>query len=258
MPQNSYVGVWKDSTGVAIGSRWVVSAGHVGGGAGTTFIMDGVTYTAKAVYPAAPGTDLMLIELNETLPGWHVVADSISAGTRVDVCGFGLRAGDAIPLGYLWSNQKGETWGSNFIDYANGTHLSMRFDRPDQGGVPGECSAATFDSGGGMFVRTESGALRLAGVITSVSGSAGSTAYGTRTYAVNLTTQEGFIDAIIGDPCQGDADGDGVVGSADITLVLSLWGQAVEPFTPGDGTGDGFVDFGDILATLSNWGYVCD
>jgi len=256
-PQNSYVGMWNDSTGVAIGSHWVVSAAHVGGGVGTPFVMDGVTYTAKAVYFAPPGTDLMLIELNEALPGWHVIADTVAAGTNVEVCGFGYRAGEQIPLGYLWSSERGETWGANRIDYLNSGALSMRFDRQGQGGVVGECGAATFDSGGGVFVRTESGALRLVGIVNSITGSLGSTAYGNRTYAVNLTTQDAFVQATIGDPCIGDANTDGHVNSDDLVFVLSFWGQAVEPFTPGDASGDGFVDFDDILAVLSNWEQDC-
>lgn len=258
MPPNSWVGMWNDSSGVAIGAHWVVSAAHVGGGAGTPFVMRGVTYTAKAVYYAPAGTDLMLIETNERLPGWHVIADTVTAGVNAEVCGFGFRAGEQIPLGYLWGTERGETWGANRIDYVNTNNVSMRFDRSDQGGIPGECGAATYDSGGGVFVRTSTGALRLVGVISSISGSLGTTAYGNRTYAVNITAQDAFVNATLGDPCIGDANADGHVDSSDMTLVLSLWGQAVEPFTPGDGNGDGVVDFGDVLAVLTNWGSVCD
>ena len=73
-----------------------------------------------------------------------------------------------------------------------------------------------------------------------------------------MTAQDAFLNATLGDPCQGDANADGLVDSADLVLILSLWGTEVEPFTPGDATGDGMVDFSDLLAAISNWGLVCE
>ncbi|HBS28476.1 MAG TPA: hypothetical protein DEB06_03270 [Phycisphaerales bacterium] len=256
-PDGAWVGRWNGSSGVAIGSRWVVSAGHVRGGAGSLFVMDGVSYPAKAVY-FATGADLMLIELHDTLPGWHVIADSLVPGTRVQMNGFGLVNGTVLAAGIQWGTTTAESWGENILDIVAPSYVSSRFDRLSNGGLPAECAAATFDSGGGMFVRTESGSLRLVGIITSVDGSVGVTSYGNRTYGVNMTTQTAFVAGVVGPPCDGDANGDGIVDSDDITTVLEHWGEVVDPHTPGDTNGSGFVDFEDIMTVLWNWLELCE
>jgi 6-phosphogluconolactonase (cycloisomerase 2 family) len=48
----------------------------------------------------------------------------------------------------------------------------------------------------------------------------------------------------------GDVDGDGVVGFADLLMVLSDWGRAGGP---ADVDGDGIVGFRDLLIVLSSW-----
>lgn len=70
------------------------------------------------------------------------------------------------------------------------------------------------------------------------------------------------IDGTLGPPavpptCFGDADGDGMVGFADITAVLAAWGDTGDPFIPGDADGNGIVDFGDITAVLATFGNDC-
>ncbi len=47
----------------------------------------------------------------------------------------------------------------------------------------------------------------------------------------------------------GDLDGDGVVGAADLALLLSQWGGAGE----GDLDGDGNVGAGDLALLLAAW-----
>ena len=51
--------------------------------------------------------------------------------------------------------------------------------------------------------------------------------------------------------CTGDADGDGMVGVADILIVIDMWGQSGGA---GDINGDGTVDVGDLLAIVDAWG----
>lgn len=58
--------------------------------------------------------------------------------------------------------------------------------------------------------------------------------------------------------CPGDADGDNLVGFADITRVLTTWGANYLPGTgPGDVNADGVVSFIDITFILTNWGRMC-
>lgn len=55
-------------------------------------------------------------------------------------------------------------------------------------------------------------------------------------------------------PCEGDADGNGVINFMDITSVLTHFGM---PGPVGDANFDGVVTFGDISTILMAWGNVC-
>ena len=65
-------------------------------------------------------------------------------------------------------------------------------------------------------------------------------------------------EACTPDPCPADIDGDGEVGSKDLSELLSLWGCIVDP--PGfacaeaDLDGDGTVDGADLTWLISSWG----
>jgi len=52
-------------------------------------------------------------------------------------------------------------------------------------------------------------------------------------------------------PCPGDVDGDGLVGVADLLLLLDRWGQS-DPHVDIDGSGS--VDVGDLLILIAAWG----
>ncbi len=52
-------------------------------------------------------------------------------------------------------------------------------------------------------------------------------------------------------PCIADLDGDGLVGSADLAILLGSWGQAG---VPADLDGDGFVGSADLAIVLGSWG----
>ena len=63
---------------------------------------------------------------------------------------------------------------------------------------------------------------------------------------------------IPGQPCPGDADGDGVIDFVDLSLVLSNFGAVGAPGTiPGDANGDGRVDFTDLSLVVSAYGERC-
>ncbi len=52
----------------------------------------------------------------------------------------------------------------------------------------------------------------------------------------------------------GDLDGDGFVGIADLNIVLGNWNQSVPPGDPlADPSGDGFVGIADLNVVLGNW-----
>ena len=65
--------------------------------------------------------------------------------------------------------------------------------------------------------------------------------------ATGLATADGACRD--GDP---DLDGDGVVGGADLTLLLSSWGTCPGD-CPGDLDGNGRVDGADLARLLVEW-----
>jgi hypothetical protein len=61
---------------------------------------------------------------------------------------------------------------------------------------------------------------------------------------------------VVPDPIiDGDLDGDGFVGIADLNIVLGVWNQNVTPGDKlqGDPSGDGFVGIDDLNFVLGNW-----
>ncbi len=70
----------------------------------------------------------------------------------------------------------------------------------------------------------------------------------------------GIPDVCEDDLCDGDVDGDNIVGLGDLLGVLSGWGACDPPCPPGCGAdldGDCNVGLGDLLEVLSNWGTDC-
>jgi uncharacterized protein (TIGR03790 family) len=81
------------------------------------------------------------------------------------------------------------------------------------------------------------------------------------------TNQLSFVNTVIGDPLMtwrvllpGDADRDGRVGSSDLALLASNWGEKGSPggdmWELGDFDGDGRVGSSDMAALSANWGEV--
>ena len=54
-------------------------------------------------------------------------------------------------------------------------------------------------------------------------------------------------------PCPADLNGDGEVGFADLSVILSAW----EDSDAGDANGDGVTNFSDLSVVLSEWGNDC-
>ncbi len=66
---------------------------------------------------------------------------------------------------------------------------------------------------------------------------------------------EAFFDfefVVIAVACSADLDGDGLVGTPDLVLLLGAWGT--DPGGPPDFDGDGNVGTADLIELLGNWG----
>lgn len=59
------------------------------------------------------------------------------------------------------------------------------------------------------------------------------------------------------EPCPGDANGDGVVDTDDLGILLGAFGGTTEPGTPPDFNGDGVLDTADLGILLGNFGGDC-
>ena len=59
-------------------------------------------------------------------------------------------------------------------------------------------------------------------------------------------------------PMEGDLNGDGAVGSADLDIVRANWGEAVSGAAQGDPSGDGIVGSADLDVVRANWGRSSD
>ena len=57
-----------------------------------------------------------------------------------------------------------------------------------------------------------------------------------------------------GEACDGDVDGDGVIGFDDLVDVLAAFGPCGAGACPSDINGDGVVAFDDVVTLLSAWG----
>lgn len=251
-PANSYVGSWNGSTAIAIGPKAVITAKHVMGLVTQRFTMNNVQYTVKAIHPH-PSADLQVIELNNSLPGWHQIATSAFPGQPVLVAGMGFIAGTPASNGYNWSGNRAETWGKNAVDTVTSWYLVTRF---DSAGGSGEAMFATYDSGGGVFFQQPDGSLAVGGIAVSISSSTGFSAFGDRGYAVNLVSQQSWLSQFTQlPPCPGDLNGDRAINSGDFTILLNAFGK---PNGGGaDLDGDGDCDFADFNVLVSRFGINC-
>lgn len=99
-----------------------------------------------------------------------------------------------------------------------------------------------------------------AGETTALSGLTPGQVYFVRLEGVNL--QEGFFTLQVtsseGNNCPGDLNGDLMVNTADLLVLLSQFGTTCSGECSADLDGDGSVSAGDLLQFLSLFGAVCD
>ena len=151
-----YVGRVGSASGVAVGPHSVLTVQHI---SATDFVLGGVTYhkTGAVDAPNLNGThtDLRMITVAETLPGWYELGQSPVAGSGVTMVGYGA-TGKVAASGDYYTDITGmgtRRAGDNKIDgtvkidgwgVANYAYLHS----------VGEASLAAGDSGGGWFDST--------------------------------------------------------------------------------------------------------
>ncbi len=282
-----------DSSGILIGSQWVLTAAHTAiakGWDGATFEVGGEvrdvveTYQNPNFVDIENGWDIALLKLDspitsvtpaqlytgtaESLVGEELVyvgygksgtgstGDTIAAGTK--------RAGYNVgnQLGYTLNPGTGQTVYSSQIIFAD-------MDAEPGGGLPyGNPLGSTFplnleilialgDSGGGLFVE-QGGQYYVAGVHSVLFNMdpVSTIGYGDVMGSTTIAAALDWINDIMApDPIEGDLNGDGFVGLDDIDIVLTFWNQSVTvgDLLSGDPSGDGFVGLDDLDIILNNW-----
>ena len=282
----SLTGSWQVGGGVAVAPNYFLTAQHLGGTPGQSFVVDGRTFVAGSFTDIA-GSDLRLIKINGTFPAYAPLyrgAPGSEAGQAISMIGFGRYAhGSPVTTG---TTQNGWNWGAaaskNFamntadgVVTLSGSQLLDYTFKPISGRNEGIYSVG--DSGGGTFIKT-GGAWRLAGINFAV------TNFYTQPLAPNpiqasidngtglfvkdqngnfiaaTAPQSGFateiaaylsrIDAVI---LPGDVNDDGAVNFSDVLTLAQNYGRPSPSYSQGDINFDGAVNFTDLLTLAQHF-----
>lgn len=219
-----------------ISDKHLLTAQHIGIQASDTIVFDSGlnagTYTIATWYDD-PGSDLRVVEINETFAAWtELYAAPDEVDRTVTIFGRGGAPNGSVFVGAElkgWTTgvRDGEvSWGRNRVSGTFGTDLlHARFDRT---GLPTEGGLSTGDSGGGWFILDAFGVPRLAAISFAVTG-----------------------------PFQQDLGGapDGVVFGATLFDIGGLWvgepgDEVLIPENPVDIAG---VAFGTRISSRIGW-----
>jgi hypothetical protein len=169
------------TSGVAIGDRWVLTAGHVAwqGDADGRFQMDGGPVYSSIRVIKHPTDDIALIELSEPMPGWYpIYTGNGDVGATATLVGYGVmgswNGSDWDYGGGFGTKRRGAnryTW-AEYIDLGGGlrgTFIYGDFDGNgidafgDGGPVTDESTLGGGDSGGPSFIN-DGGVWKVAGI----------------------------------------------------------------------------------------------
>lgn len=191
-PVDAVVGRWgSNASCVAIGEQYIITTRHQGGGVGNVSVVFGAgTYDVAEIF-AHSAADLRVVRLEPTggapavLGSWvDVYAGTDEVGKTAVIGGYGKRRGSTLldgngdPYAYDWTGAANDilTWGRQNIDgteIASGMDvLSADFDAADAPEDPGnarqwvehELGLASWDSGGGVFLKDGVGGWDVAGL----------------------------------------------------------------------------------------------
>jgi hypothetical protein len=169
--------------GTAIASNYFITAKHIGGSVGQSFVFNNASYTTTAVFPD-PSSDLQIWQVAGTFPT-HAPLYSSAPGSEVNlnlvVFGRGTQRGGPVFVGndshfggWLWGTSDGvQRWGTNVVgsivdDPPYGDLLRVPF---NNNAGPNEAHLSVGDSGGAVFVfNSITNRWELAGINFAVDG----------------------------------------------------------------------------------------
>ncbi len=172
------MGIWGGYEGTPIGLHHFITARHVGGAVGDTFIFNGTSYTTTAIFDD-PSTDLRICEVAGSFPSWApIYRDGGEIGQSLIVVGEGVGRGDPVQVngvtkGWIWGSGGGAMhWGQgSFNSIVNGGAYwgSLLYSLFQEGMGPNEVDLANGDSSSPVFMNDGSG-WALAGIAAAVDG----------------------------------------------------------------------------------------
>ena len=176
-------GNWAGSfTGTPIAPNYFITAGHVGGGTGQTFNINGRNYTTNAMYDDTY-TDLRIYRITGTFSSYApIYTGSYETGKRAMIFGRGTKRGSEVRKGttlkgWKWGWQdRLKSWGENYVastlngGSGIGQVLKFTFNRQGtSGALYNEGALSMGDSAGGVFIN-DGGKWKLAGINYLVDG----------------------------------------------------------------------------------------
>ncbi len=182
-----YEGLWGGFLGTPIAPQYFITAEHVGGAIGDTFVFGGIPYTTTAVFDD-PQTDLRLWRICGTFPVYAPLYTATNeVGGNLVVFGRGTQRGAVVMTtnlfqvkahGWQWGSYDGvQRWGENVVaSIVNGDGafggsgigevLQANF---DANGGPNECQLSVGDSAGAVFMK-DGPTWKLAAINYAVTG----------------------------------------------------------------------------------------
>lgn len=255
----NYIYSFKGSSGVAIQSNWLLTAGHVADDLQDgSIVINGETYSPlQIVYHSSDydpknndKADLALVRFDRPFPGYYPIhRRAVLPSQTLILSGWG-KTGTVYSTSFE-NGPQGEgikRWGTNKLNSIGTTpviddggnvgpvitkYFNMTFNLND---TLYEAGGAQHDSGGGVFVFYR-GEWRLAGILLYISGAS---PYYTGNIVASLSNYDTWIDNMIND---FDSDSDGLPDHFE-----STYGNGSDMVPGNDQDGDLFSNYEEWIA----------
>ena len=310
-PVDELVGRWgSNASCVVISHNCVVTTKHQGGGIGTGVEIGGVNYRVEKIWnhpgntnpedPAYGMVDLRIAQLGgadlDHYVEFYGELDEVDFAGCMVIGGRGVGRGEVLTsngltYGYAWEDMVGASnrslrWCTNEIDsvqenviasntngQVDNIHSYVVADFDDPGATEYEGAVAGYDSGGGWFIKTDSG-WELVGLTWGVEHAESEEAWfrlkrnpslpsPDRMYGLRMSSYAEWardvLECVDREPPIGDFSGDCKVGVEDVAMFAGWWLEdGCSPENDNcmgrDLNGDERVDFADFAQFAKYFG----